>query len=488
MTLLAVAVACLVCSGVAQLRWLRVAQREHYIAWSVGATNRRWARLGPNRLLLGALLVSLFASLITPWAALIAAAGVVVYPFGLGLRGRTSRLAWTARMKRLALIDGVILVVLFAIVLVSGRAAAAAAFTLVALDVADYALLVANPIERRLSQKYVDQATKKLQAVRPTIVAITGSYGKTTTKGYLAYLVGGARPTVATPRSFNNTMGLARAINEHLAPGTEVFIAEMGTYGPGEIAELCSWCPPDIAVITAIGPVHLERMKSTDGVLEAKAEITEGAATVILNVDDPLLRRLADRLRAERPEKKVVRASASLTVSPDADLCIEAETANVACAAAAALELGVPRPVIDGRLATLPVAEHRLSVGTSDKGFSIIDDTFNSNPAGAALALRRLGEVAGSAGRAVVVTPGMIELGPLQFQENERFAAEAARTAGDLLIVGYTNRAALAAGARGGTAIVQFVDTREQAVDWVRQHLGPGDAVLYENDLPDHYP
>jgi hypothetical protein len=79
------------------------------------------------------------------------------------------------------------------------------------------------------------------------------------TKGYVAHLLAGSRTVVASPASFNNRAGLARAVNENLADGTDVFVAEMGTYGPGEIADLCSWLPPDIAVITAIGPVHLER-------------------------------------------------------------------------------------------------------------------------------------------------------------------------------------------------------------------------------------
>ena len=87
-----------------------------------------------------------------------------------------------------------------------------------------------------------------------------------------------SRTVVATPASFNNRAGLARAVNEHLADGTEVFVAEMGTYGPGEIAELCRWCPPDIAVITAIGPVHLERFGSEDRIVEAKSEILVTAA------------------------------------------------------------------------------------------------------------------------------------------------------------------------------------------------------------------
>ncbi len=122
------------------------------------------------------------------------------------------------------------------------------------------------------------RAAARLRRVSPTVVAITGSFGKTSTKGYVAHLVAGTRSVVASPASFNNRAGLARAVNEHLADGTEVFVAEMGTYGRGEIAELCSWIRPDVAVITAIGPVHLERFGSEDRVLEAKAEILEDAA------------------------------------------------------------------------------------------------------------------------------------------------------------------------------------------------------------------
>jgi UDP-N-acetylmuramoyl-tripeptide--D-alanyl-D-alanine ligase len=91
----------------------------------------------------------------------------------------------------------------------------------------------------------------------------------------------------------------------------------------------------------------------------------------------------------------------------------------------------------------------------------------------------------------VVVTPGMVELGARQFEENKRFGAAIAAMATDLLIVGRTNRRALRAGAASVAAsetAVTLVAHRDHAVEWVREHLGPGDAVLYENDLPDHYP
>ncbi|MGH9149428.1 MAG: glutamate ligase domain-containing protein, partial [Acidimicrobiales bacterium] len=119
---------------------------------------------------------------------------------------------------------------------------------------------------------------------------------------------------------------------------------------------------------------------------------------------------------------------------------------------------------------------------------TVIDDTYNANPAGAAAALAALQAHRSPAGRAVVVTPGMVELGPRQGEENAAFGAAAAAAATDLVVVGRTNRAALVEGASGGQAEVRVVERRADAVAWVRANLGPGDVVLYENDLPDHFP
>jgi UDP-N-acetylmuramoyl-tripeptide--D-alanyl-D-alanine ligase len=97
-------------------------------------------------------------------------------------------------------------------------------------------------------------------------------------------------------------------------------------------------------------------------------------------------------------------------------------------------------------------------------------------------------EEIGSGARRVLVTPGMVELGTDQVTENVRLAAQAAEVATDILIVGLTNRRALVKGTEGGRASVMVVDSRPEAVEWVRANLGRGDVVLYENDLPDHYP
>jgi UDP-N-acetylmuramoyl-tripeptide--D-alanyl-D-alanine ligase len=160
--------------------------------------------------------------------------------------------------------------------------------------------------------------------------------------------------------------------------------------------------------------------------------------------------------------------------------------ANVAIAVGIGVALGISLDALLPRIADLPVARHRQSISKSDVGFTIIDDTFNSNPAGAARGLALLQEL--DKGKKVVVTPGMIELGSVQEGANREFATMAASMADHLVIVGRTNLKPLLEGSGNGDASVSVVASREEAVAWVRSNLGPGDAVLYENDLPDHYP
>jgi UDP-N-acetylmuramoyl-tripeptide--D-alanyl-D-alanine ligase len=441
-----------------------------------------------------------------PLVALGSAAIAMIGPLGLSVRGRTSRLALTRRLKTLAVTSGAIEAGIGVVGVAVGQVAffAALGVTLTPV-VVDASAALTEPLERWLASRHVARAARRLQSVDPTIVGITGSYGKTSTKNYVAHLVGGSRRVVASPASFNNRAGLARAVNEHLVEGTEVFVAEMGTYGRGEIAELCSWCPPEIALITAIGPVHLERFGSEDAIVEAKSEIAQTASVIVLNIDDERLAKLAGVLAARYDRPVVIGCSSrdreadvfvgaglggfevvidgtplgTVTVTPGA------HPTNLACAVAVSKQLGVSPQEVLGRLADLPTVAHRAALATAPSGVRIVDDTFNSNPVGARAALEVLCQASGN-GRRAVVTPGMVELGPRQFEENCLFAQAVVKSGSDLVVVGRTNRAALAAGA-GRNGVVRL-RTREDAVRWVRQHLSRGDAVLYENDLPDHYP
>jgi UDP-N-acetylmuramoyl-tripeptide--D-alanyl-D-alanine ligase len=427
----------------------------------------------------------------------------VFCPVGLSPRGRTGKLEWTRRLRTTALVAGVISVVIAGVSALAPHPYLGAVVMVLAVNpMLDLVTRALRPMEDRRAQHFVDQAVRRLAAIRPRVVAITGSYGKTSTKNYLSTLLGPNVGAVASPRSFNNRAGLSRAINENLADGTKIFVAEMGTYGPGEIRELTSWCEPEIAVVTAIGPVHLERMKSLEVIEAAKREITERASTVVLNLDDA---RLSSWVVDLRDQGKRVVTAGSLMVDADVRVASAAhrwtvtvegttiaeleeivgvQPTNLACAIAAARELGVDAPAIAARLSEVQPAASRLNVATSPGGIAVIDDTFNANPASAIAAIKTLASLA-LTGRRIVVTPGLVELGADQYGENLRLAQLVDAVPAELVAIGRTNILALSA---GYSRRPQRFDTRDDAVKWIRNTLVPGDGVLFLNDLPDHYP
>ena len=490
----------------AGLRFLRVSQREHYLPGAASCFARRW-----------------WASTGEPaprWSRSPRCRGEHPYllpggrrrgrrgargrrrrrPLGLGVRGRTAPLVWTPRCRRLAAVAAVPVV---AAGIGSGVGSLPWLPGLVALllpAVVDGAAAVLAPVERRLGNRWVVSAAERLRSSGARVVAITGSYGKTTTKAYVAHLLAGTMKVLASPGSFNNRMGLATAINDHLDVDVDVFVAEMGTYGRGEIADLCRWIPPDVAVMTAVGPVHLERMGSEEAIVEAKREILASAPTAVIGVDHPLLAALADE---EASRRKVIRASA---VDPGADVFADpatgevlvsgspvgsfdpasAHAGDVACAVGAVVGLGARR----GGRRRPPPGSPRTRPPPSRRpqraGVPHHRRHLQREPGGGEGRPRQARPRRGAAGRR---HSGDGRARPLQFSENRRFAAEAGRVATDLVVVGRTNRAALLAGAaEAGLPSVIVVGSREEAVAWVRARLGEGDAVLYENDLPDHYP
>lgn len=492
---------------VSYTRWWRIAQREHYLAGRVTRFGFRWWRLWFNQPMLLLAVLGVFGIWLTePDAGKLAWASVtglcwLFGPLGLGYRGTTAPLVWTPRLKRTALLSGLFVVGLGMV----GWFRAETGWVLIggALGpvLVDLALAMLGIAERRWGGKWVRQASQKLQQINPTVVGITGSFGKTTTKMYLAHLLGEQARVVASPASFNNLLGLARAINQHLPAGTEIFIAEMGTFKPGEIAEMCRWYPLQIGVLTAVGPVHLERMKTIDNIASAKREIFEVDEIGVLNIDTEPAAQLVEQLdHLPRLITCSTFSSAEVCVSLDGEIRIAGDwvgsvrnelsptqLSNLATALGTALALGFDPDQIINRVDTLPPIPHRLAVGRGKRGYWVIDDTFNANPAGWESALAELNRL-GSEGRRVVVTPGLVEMGAQQSSANQWLARLCVETGAQLLSVGWTNRADLSVGVRSAGAEEHWVRRRQQAVGWVRGNLGEGDAVLYENDLPDHYP
>ena len=150
-----------------------------------------------------------------------------------------------------------------------------------------------------------------------------------------------------------------------------------------------------------------------------------------------------------------------------------------------ALAAGRRLPDLVAPIAALTPVEHRLQLIEGAGGVTVIDDAYNSNSDGAAAALEVLEAL--PARRRVVVMPGIIELGALQEQANEELGRRAAAVADTVVVVAKANRAALVRGAKGASARVVEVDSLADAQTQLASLLGPGDAVLFENDLPDHY-
>jgi UDP-N-acetylmuramoyl-tripeptide--D-alanyl-D-alanine ligase len=507
MVIALIAVAAMV---IADFRWLRVTQREHYIPGACLRVALRWSRRRPpDQVLAPGIGVAAMLALAGWWpavaagAALVAAAGAAAFPVPMPLLRGQQRLVGTPRLRRLAVICALLEALAVGAALGLHRSAAVGTLAVLVPVVVDGAALIAGPVEARLAGRYRAKAQATLARISPRVIAVTGSYGKTSTKNHVRDLISGVFNVVASPASWNNAAGLARTVNEHVDPDTQVLVAEMGTYGLGEIRAMCSWVKPEIGIITAIGPMHLERMNTLETVTQAKSELLEGVRVAILNVDDERLAQIADATAGAEVWRCGTRRQPGLDVSLERDDGVVTiryqggvigsftsppglHLVNVACALAAALAIGVPAAKVVPRLGDLSVPAHRAAQGVSDSGLVVIDDTYNSNPSGARHALELLELAVPGPHRRAVVTPGMVELGPAQDDENRAFAEAVVKADAVLVVVGWTNRRALVAGGRHGQIV--RVPSRAAAREWVRSELTAGDGVLWENDLPNHYP
>ncbi|MCC6983549.1 MAG: UDP-N-acetylmuramoyl-tripeptide--D-alanyl-D-alanine ligase [Bauldia sp.] len=382
------------------------------------------------------------------------------------------------------------------------------------------ALALANlllmPAERQAGNRFVAEAREKLAKLRPTVIAVTGSYGKTSVKTLLGHVLQFRAPTLITPGSVNTPLGITRVVREQLTPAHQYFVVEMGAYGRGSIARLCDLTPPDFGIVTAIGPAHYERFRTLEETATAKSELSEAVLAkggkVVVNGDILAFatpKRLLDRNRARFVTVGMSGADLAVTGSeetPDgihvdvfwrgqphrifAPLHGSHQATNLALAFAAAAEIGMTPEEIVSALRSAPQAAHRLEVKLLPGGAKLIDDAYNSNPAGFASALGLLTLLRREGGRRILVTPGMVELGERHDEEHARLGALAAGHA-DLAYVVQPERipsfvASFREHARNGQELATFLSFGD-ADAALQRTLGPLDVVLIENDLPDLY-
>ncbi len=378
---------------------------------------------------------------------------------------------------------------------------------------AEAAVWLLQPVEKRINQGFIDDAARILRSMPDLkVIGITGSYGKTSTKHYLNRILSEKYAVCMTPGSFNTTLGVVRTIREYLKPYDQVFICEMGAKQPGDIKEICDLVHPEIGIITAVGPQHLESFKTIENVQRTKFELVDAlpaGGLAVLNDDFPYVaNREVGNVAAvrygikPRPELKYAVGSISYSASgtdftiltPDGDfelhtrLVGECNVSNLVAAVIVALHLGVEKRQIAYAVSQIEQVEHRLSIKRTPGGITILDDAFNSNPTGSAMALDVLRSLTG--GKRIVITPGMIELGSEQFALNSEFGRKIAESADVAIVVGQYNRDAILDGlaaVKEDAPEIHTVDTFAQAQALLTRIARAGDSVLYENDLPDTF-
>jgi UDP-N-acetylmuramoyl-tripeptide--D-alanyl-D-alanine ligase len=337
-----------------------------------------------------------------------------------------------------------------------------------------------------------------------TIIGITGSAGKTTTKDLAAQLIEQLGPTVSPPGSFNNEIGHPLTALR-VTPQTRYLVAEMSARGIGHIAALCQTTPPRIGAVLGVGHAHLGEFGGLDQVARAKGELVEALppdGVAVLNADDERVAAMAARTRARvvtfgRSAGAAIRAeqvraddlgrAGFMLITPSGSAPVqltlhgEHHVSNALAAAALAHELGMaPAAIAAGLSAAVARSRWRMEVTARPDGVTIVNDAYNANPDAMRAALAALATMSAS-GRGVAVLGYRTELGDEADELHEAAGAQAARAGVAVLIVVGDDAAPMLTGAKSvGTWPGELVHVPDipAAVEAVRSRTRPGDVVL----------
>jgi len=334
-----------------------------------------------------------------------------------------------------------------------------------------------------------------------SVVAITGSNGKTSTRTMAAAVLSKRFHVLSPEGNFNNEVGLPLTLLR-LNSSHEWAVLELGMNHPGEIGRLGEICRPDIGLITNIGPAHLEGLGSLEGVMHAKGELIEKVkpgGKILLNADDPMTENLMQKtaatpllfgssadadIRATELSAHPAGVSFTLHIGQEAirvNLRVPGTFMSINALAAAAVghAVGIPIAEIAAALESFAPIKGRMNLYRTGGGFNIIDDTYNANPGSVKAALTALKGLK-KEHRGLVVLGDMLELGNASWDLHREIGVFAARAGVSRLYVTGAFADAVVQGAQqGGMAPVNtFVGDKEAIFADLVRHFNPGDWLL----------
>lgn len=375
-----------------------------------------------------------------------------------------------------------------------------------------YVIHVINlPTEKIIQNKFYQMAKRKMAEMKDlTVIGITGSYGKTSTKYILSMILNQKYNVLMTPGNFNTLLGVEKTINEELKSTHQIFICEMGAKNIGDIQEICDLVHPDYAVLTAIGPQHLETFKTIENVRKTKMELVNSLSEqglAFVNYEDENIQQTPinktylkygldqksdiyayDIKISEEGSTFHVHTPLGEVTNIQTKLLGEHNVLNVAGAVGVAMKLGLTADEIKLGITYLKPVEHRLELHRYENGMILIDDAYNSNIKGASRAFETLKMFEEKT--RIIVTPGIVDLGQETEQYNQELGKKAAECADYVILVGEKQAKPI----KEGLLLKKYPEEKifiakniQEAMKKWNEFPAKETVVLLENDLPDNY-
>jgi len=379
--------------------------------------------------------------------------------------------------------------------------------------------ILISPLDIIAKERIIYNARKKLQGLdRLKIIAITGSYGKTTMKEVLKTALGRRFRVVATQGSYNTPLGISKEILEKVDENTNIFIVEMGAYYRGDIKKLCSIAQPNISILTGINEAHLERFKDIETTIKAKFEIIEECSPdgkLILNANDP---RIISEYKKYIGNQEVLFFNIQnnplshylatnigfdengggffFTLSREqkeigiikTKFAGEYVIGNVITAFIVGGILGMTDAEIQASVSGMKPAEHRLNMQKTPNDMIVIDDSYNGNPEGVKEAIKTLARF--KQRRKIYITPGLVEIGDSSNNIHREIGLELGPVADIVFLIENSTTTAIKEGLEESgfnNENLHIYKDKKDAYKELGKITRSGDVVLFQNDWPENY-